>query len=288
MSIPLEHYALIGDGETAALVNRDGGIDWLCWPRFDSDACFSALLGGTEPGRWSIAPADLVIRRDRRYQPHTLVMETDLHTEAGGVQLIVFMPMRDGPSSLVRIVVGLHGRVRLRMAMNLRSSYGAVVPWAEQAADGFVARIGPDLVVLHAPVALTLEDDQALAEVTVQEGQRLPFVPRYAHADQPRPAAIEPEAALTTTQRFWRGWIGRFDDSRTRWPGTVRRSLITLKALVHQRSGGLVATPTTSLPEAPGGMMNWDYCCCWLRDASGAVSCLVNTGYLDEVTRWRD
>ena len=288
MSVPLEHYALIGDGETAALVNRDGGIDWLCWPRFDSDACFSALLGGTEHGRWSIAPADPVIRRDRRYQPDTLVMETDLHTAAGGVRLIDFMPMRDGPSSLVRIVVGLHGRVRLRMAMNLRFSYGAVVPWAEQAADGFVARIGPDLVVLHAPVALTLENDHATAGFTVQEGQRLSFVLRYAHADQPRPAAIEPEAALAATQRFWHGWIGRFDDSRTRWPGAVRRSLITLKALVHQRSGGLVAAPTTSLPEAPGGTMNWDYRYCWLRDASFTVTCLVNAGYLDEATRWRD
>jgi len=288
MSIPLEHYAMIGDGETAALVNRDGGIDWLCWPRFDSDACFSALLGGPKHGRWSIVPADPVVRHDRRYQPDTLVMETDLHTETGGVRLIDFMPMRDGPSSLVRIVVGLHGRVRLRMAMNLRFSYGAVEPWNEQAPDGLVARIGPDLVVLYAPVALTLEGGRATAEFTVQEGQRAPFVLRYAHADQPRPAAIESEAALAATQRFWRGWIGRFDDSRTRWPGAVRRSLITLKALVHQRSGGLIAAPTTSLPETPGGTMNWDYRYCWLRDASFTVSCLVNAGYTDEATRWRD
>jgi len=288
MSIPLEQYAMIGDGETAALVSRDGSVDWLCWPRFDSDACFAALLGGTEHGRWSIAPVDPVIRHDRRYQPDTLVMETDLHTETGGVRLIDFMPMRDGPSSMVRIVVGLHGQMRLRMDLNLRFSYGSVTPWTEAVADGFVARIGPDLVILHAPVALTLEDDQATAEFTVQEGQRLSFVLRYAHADQPRPTAIEPEAALAATQRFWRDWIGRFDDSRTRWPDVVRRSLITLKALIHQQSGGLVAAPTTSLPEAPGGTMNWDYRYCWLRDASFTVSCLVNAGYIDEATHWRD
>jgi len=288
MSIPLEQYAMIGDGETAALVSRDGSVDWLCWPRFDSDACFAALLGRAENGRWSITPVDPVIRHDRRYQPDTLVMETDLHTETGGVRLIDFMPMRDGPSSMVRIVVGLHGQMRLRMDLNLRFSYGSVTPWTEAVADGFVARIGPDLVILHAPVALTLEDDQATAEFTVQEGQRLSFVLRYAHADQPRPTAIEPEAALAATQRFWRDWIGRFDDSRTRWPDVVRRSLITLKALIHQQSGGLVAAPTTSLPEAPGGAMNWDYRYCWLRDASFTVSCLVNAGYLDEATHWRD
>jgi len=163
-----------------------------------------------------------------------------------------------------------------------------VTPWTEAVADGFVARIGPDLVILHAPVALTLEDDQTTAEFTVQEGQRLSFVLRYAHADQPRPKAIEPEAALAATQRFWRDWIGRFDDSRTRWPDVVRRSLITLKALIHRQSGGLVAAPTTSLPEAPGGTMNWDYRYCWLRDASFTVSCLVNAGYIDEATHWRD
>lgn len=288
MSLPIEDYTMIGDGQTAALLNRDGGIDWLCWPRFDSDACFSALLSGSEHGRWSIMPTDAVTRRERRYQTDTLVMETDLHSETGGVRLIDFMPMRDGASSVVRIVVGLGGTVRMTMELNLRFSYGTMIPWVEKTPEGFDARIGPDVVALHAPVAVTLQDQRARAEFVVQEGQRLPFVLRYAHADQARPPRIDPDAALNRTQRFWREWIGRFDNSRTHWPDVARRSLITLKALVHQPSGGLVAAPTTSLPETAGGTMNWDYRYCWLRDASFTVSTLVRAGYLDEATRWRD
>ena len=288
MSRPLEHYAMIGDGETAALVNRDGGVDWLCWPRFDSDACFAALLGKPEHGTWSFVPVQPLVRRERRYQPDTLVLETDLHTASGAVRLIDFMPRRDGPSTLVRIVVGLHGTVPLQMELVLRFGYGLVAPWIERNAGGLLARIGSDLVCLHAPVALAIRDERAHAEVAVGEGDRLAFVLRHTHADQPSPGRIDAEAALVATQRFWRDWIGRFDDRRTRWPGAVRRSLITLKALVHQPSGGLVAAPTTSLPEAPGGTLNWDYRYCWLRDASFATTCLVNAGFLDEATRWRD
>ena len=288
MSTPLEHYAMIGDGETAALVDRDGSIDWLCWPRFDSDACFAALLGTPEHGRWTISPAGAITERYRRYQDDTLVMETDLHTETGSVRLIDFMPMRDGASSLVRLVVGLHGHVRLRMDLALRFDYGKLPPWMETRLRSFVAKVGPDLVALHAPVDISSQGDRTTAEFDVREGQRLPFVLRYATSDQPDPPAIDPEAALTATQRFWHHWIGRFDDSRTRWPAAVRRSLITLKALVYQRSGGLVAAPTTSLPEAPGGKMNWDYRYCWLRDAAFTVGALANAGYTDEAGRWRD
>ena len=288
MSLPIEDYAMIGDGQTVALVNRDGGIDWLCWPRFDSDACFSALLGDSEHGRWSITPADTVIRRERRYQTDTLVMETDLHTEQGGIRLIDFMPIRDGASTVVRVVVGLGGTVHMRMDLNLRFSYGTMIPWIKKTREGVDARIGPDMVTLHAPVDITLQQQKVTAGFTVQTGQRLAFVLRYTHADQPGSPAVDPEAALESTQHFWREWIGRFDNSLTRWPDAARRSLITLKALVHQPSGGLVAAPTTSLPEIAGGKMNWDYRYCWLRDASFTVSAFVRAGYLDEATRWRD
>ena len=288
MSTPLEDYAVFGDGETAALVSRDGSIDWLCWPRFDSDACFAALLGSPEHGRWWIGPAGAVLRRERRYQTDTLVMETDLHTEEGGVRLIDFMPMRDGPSTIVRIVAGLHGRVRVGMDLALRFDYGAMPPWTEPGERGFVARIGPDQVVLHAPVPVTWNGERTAAAFEVQPGDRLAFVLRHAASSQPVPGAVDAEIALSITQRFWRGWVGRFDDRRTRWPGAVRRSLITLKALVYQPSGGLVAAPTTSLPEAPGGTMNWDYRYCWLRDASFTVAALANAGFIEEAGRWRD
>ncbi len=288
MSTPLEHYAMIGDGETVALLDRDGSIDWLCWPRFDSDACLAALLGGPDHGRWSIAPAAQITKRARHYQTDTLVMETDLHTETGAVRLIDFMPRRDGPSSLIRIVTGLHGRVPMQMDLALRFDYGAMPPWTEPAARRFTARIGPDVIALHAPVDLTWQQQRSGARFDVHEGERLPFILRYAQADQPDPPPIDTEAALYATQQFWSGWISRFDDSRTKWPGQVRRSLLTLKALVHQPSGGLIAAPTTSLPEAPGGSMNWDYRFCWLRDAAFTISALVNAGYTDEAGRWRD
>ena len=288
MSTPLEHYAMIGDGETAALVDRDGSVDWLCWPRFDSDACFAALLGTPAHGRWSIAPAGAVVRRSRRYQADTLVLETDLGTADGTVRITDFMPMRDGPSALVRVVEGLDGQVPMRMDLALRFDYGALPPWVTPAAHGFVAHVGPDLVALHAPVEVTLGGGRARAEFDVEAGARLAFVLRYSGTDQPTPPALDADAALAATQRFWRGWIGRFDDSRTRWPGVVRRSLITLKALAHRPSGGLVAAPTTSLPEAPGGSLNWDYRFCWLRDASFTIGALVNAGFADEAERWRD
>ena len=288
MSTPLEHYAMIGDGETAALVDRDGSIDWLCWPRFDSGACFAALLGSPEQGRWSIHPADPVTRRSRRYQADTVIMETDLHTESGGVRITDFMPVRDGPSSLVRIVAGLHGQVRLQMDLALRFDYGALPPWTEMSARAFTARIGPDVVVLHAPVDLSWQGGRAGAGFTVRDGERLAFVLRCAKSSEPDPPPVDAEAALVATQRHWRGWIGRFDNGRTQWPEVVRRSLLTLKALVYEPSGGLVAAPTTSLPEAPGGTMNWDYRFCWLRDAAFTVTALANAGYTGEAGRWRD
>ncbi len=289
MSDMIEDYALIGDGETAALVSRGGSVDWLCWPRFDSDACFAALLGTPENGSWQLAPAGRVTGGTRAYQPDTLVVETEFETEAGTVRLIDFMPPRDGPgSSLVRIVEGLRGRVDMRMTLRLRFDYGTVPPWVELVADGLVARIGPDLVALHAPVPVTQERDTAEASFTVEAGQRLGFVLGYVPVPMAAPEGMDVEAALLATQRHWRDWIGHFDDTRTRWPEAVRRSLITCKAMIHQPSGGLVAAPTTSLPEAPGGTMNWDYRYCWLRDATFTLTALLRSGYVDEAQRWRD
>jgi GH15 family glucan-1,4-alpha-glucosidase len=292
VSAPIEDYALIGDGETAALVSRGGSMDWLCWPRFDSDACFAALLGTPEHGRWLIGPADTtaggVTAVGRRYQPDTLVVETDLATPGGTVRLIDFMPIRDGSSAVVRIVAGLSGAVPMRMDLRLRFDYGALPPWNEAAEDGVVAKVGPDLVVLHAPVPVRVHAHAAEAEFTVAAGQRLAFVLRYGPSNEPPPGTLDAEAALAATQGFWRDWIGRFDDRRTRWPEAVRRSLITLKAMIHRPTSGLVAAPTTSLPEAPGGDKNWDYRYCWLRDSTFTLSALVNAGYHDEAERWRD
>ena len=288
MSVPIEDYALLGDGQTAALVSRDGSIDWLCWPRFDSDACFAALLGTAKNGRWLVAPSGEVTGSSRRYQEDTLVMETDLKTADGAVRLIDFMPMRDAFSSVVRIVVGLRGRVPMRMDLRLRFDYGSLPPWSEPMGKGFVAKLGPDLVVLHAPVATTIHAHAAEAGFTVEAGQRLPFVLSHGPSHLPIPEPFDAGQALSATQTYWHDWIGRFDNGKTRWPTVVRRSLITLKAMIFEPSGGLVAAPTTSLPEAPGGTMNWDYRYCWLRDSTFTLSALLNAGFHDEATKWRD
>ena len=288
MSNPIEHYALIGDGETAALVSRDGSIDWLCWPRFDDDACFSALLGDERNGRWSIAPCGEVTARTRRYEPDTLIVETEFTTGEGVIRLIDFMPMRDGYSSLVRIVEGVSGRVAVGMDLRLRFDYGALPPLMEPQEQGFEARIGPDMVALHPPVPVAFGDGIVTARFDVNSGQRLGFVLRYAPSHHDSLDPIDAEKALHATRRYWKKWIGRFDAGRTRWPEALRRSLITLKALVHQKTGGLVAAPTTSLPEAPGGAMNWDYRYSWLRDSTFTLSAFVNAGYREEAQSWRD
>ncbi|REG48449.1 GH15 family glucan-1,4-alpha-glucosidase [Paraburkholderia sp. BL6669N2] len=291
MSRPIEDYALLGDGDTAALLSRDGTIDWLCWPRFDGDACFASLLGKEEHGQWSLAPAQApgaVLARSRRYQDDTLVMETDLCTASGEVRIIDFMPANKAFSSIIRIVVGLHGSVAMRSCVGLRFDYGALAPWLEMSGDDIIAKVGPDLVVLRAPVKLRIEGESVEARFNVTAEQRIAFVMSYGQSHEPLPASIDAEAALTSTQHFWRDWIGRFDDGKTHWPRQVRRSLITLKALIHRHSGALVAAPTTSLPEAPGGEMNWDYRYCWLRDASFTMTALLNAGYHEEAQGWRD
>ena len=215
-------------------------------------------------------------------------METELETASGVVRVIDFMPMRKGASSVVRIVVGVRGTVRLRCQLRLRFDYGALPPWSECQGDDMVAKVGPDLVVLRAPVKLEVHAHVTSAEFDVSAGDRRAFVLSYGASHEMPPEPIDAEAALTATQAFWRDWIARFDDTKTDWPDVVRRSLITLKAMIHAPTGGLVAAPTTSLPEAPGGKLNWDYRYCWLRDASFTLCALLNAGFHEEATAWRD
>ncbi len=289
MSSPIEDYALIGDGQTAALVNRNGAIDWLCWPRFDSDACFAALLGTAEHGRWSIAPSEPVRSIQRRYEQDTLVLQSDTLTAAGAVRIIDFMPIRKGDlSSVVRIVVGLSGTVAMGMELRLRFDFGAMPPWCEGRPDGMTATVGPDQVTLVSPVPLTVEDDVAHASFVVAEGDQHVFVLSYASANRAAPCPINGRAALEETRAHWTAWIAGFDVSRTRWPAIVKRSLITLRAMIHSETGGLIAAPTAGLPEVPGGAMNWDYRYCWLRDATFTLGALVNAGLKREATQWRD
>ncbi len=290
MSSPIEDYALIGDGETAALVNRNGSIDWLCWPQFDSDACFAAVLGTVENGCWSIAPSARATRTRRRYRDDTLVIETEFDTADGTVRLIDFMPMRDGGpvSSLVRIVEGVTGSVAVSLALRLRFDYGALPPWSEPCGNGLVARLGADLLVLHSAVPITVQSHVAVAEFSIGSGDRLRFVLSHGSSHRPVPEPINADAALDATQENWRDWISRFDVAKTDWPSVVKRSLITLRAMVHQPSGGIVAAPTTSLPEAPGGGMNWDYRYSWLRDGTFTLGALLNAGFKQEAVNWRN
>ena len=301
MSSPIEDYGLIGDGQTAALVDRDGSVDWLCWPRFDSDACFSALLGTGDNGCWRFSPRARVTGRARRYEEDTLVLQTDVEVEGGAYRITDFMPVRRGDlSSLVRIVEGLKGSVELDMVLRLRFAYGTMPPWCEPTERGVAAKIGPDQVVLDAPVRVALDDDDDVtARFAIDEGRRLAFVLSYsslmdtASAEDGRPVPeadgrLDAERALRDTREHWRSWIGRFDASRTRWPQVVKRSLITLKAMAHHVTGGLVAAPTTSLPEVAGGDKNWDYRYCWLRDACFTLGAFLNAGFVEEATAWRD
>ena len=300
MSSRIADYGLVGDGQTTALVGRDGSVDWLCWPRFDSDACFAALLGDERHGSWSFSPKAKVTGQSRRYEEDTLVLQTDAEVEGGAYRITDFMPMRDGDlSSLVRIVEGLSGEVALDMVLKLRFAYGTVPPWCEATERGITAKIGPDQGSLDAPVEVALDDDVATAQFTVREGQRLAFVLSYSSlmdtalaSGQKRPPEqddrLDAERALADTRDHWRRWIGRFDAKRTRWPEVVKRSLITLKAMQHHLTGGLVAAPTTSLPELAGGDMNWDYRYCWLRDASFTLTAFLNAGFTEEATAWRD
>jgi GH15 family glucan-1,4-alpha-glucosidase len=283
----IEDYALIGDLQTAALVGRNGSIDWLCFPRFDSGACFAALLGDEGNGRWLLEPCAEVRETERRYRDRTLVHELDFHTDEGSVRVVDFMPPRGLDPDVVRIVEGLEGNVRMRMELVIRFDYGSIVPWVRRVDGGVrVAVAGPDAIALDTPVEVHGENLTTVAEFTVGAGDRLPFVLTWFPSHHDSPAPIDPEQALEETCAFWRDWVGScgYDG---RWSDAVVRSLIVLKAMTYQPTGGIVAAPTTSLPEQIGGVRNWDYRYCWLRDASFALDALVDNGFIDEARAWR-
>jgi GH15 family glucan-1,4-alpha-glucosidase len=287
MTLPLEDYALIGDTQTAALVGRDGSIDWMCLPRFDAPACFAALLGGEQNGRWRIAPTTTADRVERRYRPGTLVLETDLHCEAGGVRITDFMPPREQAPDVVRIVEGLDGRVAMELDLLLRFDYGHLVPWVRRADGGIRAVAGPDAVRLQADVPTAGEDLRTRARFTVGAGDRVAFVLTWFPSHLPDPRPVDPIRALDETVAWWRDWTGP-ETPGGRWRAEVQRSLITLKALTYAPTGGIVAAPTTSLPEQLGGPRNWDYRFVWLRDATVTLLAFVDAGHLDEAQAWRD
>jgi GH15 family glucan-1,4-alpha-glucosidase len=288
VSSRIEDYGLIGDCETAALVGRDGSIDWLCWPAFDSEACFAALLGTPGNGRWLIAPAEDVTHTSRRYWDNTLILETRFETATGSVAVIDFMPPRGHASDVVRLVRGISGKVKLRMELVIRFGFGADIPWVKRTEDGALLAIcGQDMTVLRTPVETHGKDMTTVADFEVSESETVPFVLTYGPSHLPLPKPINPAQALQDTEDFWIDWCSRCSyagESRE----LVMRSLITLKALTYAPTGGIVAAPTTSLPEKLGGSRNWDYRFCWLRDATFTLLALMNSGYTEEASAWHN
>jgi GH15 family glucan-1,4-alpha-glucosidase len=287
MPVAIEDYGLIGDCHTAALIGADGSIDWLCLPRFDSDACFAALLGRPEHGRFLLSPASGVRRVRRRYQPGTLILETEMTSDGGAVRLIDFMPLSGEQHDLVRIVEGIEGEVAMRAELVIRFGYGASIPWVRTVEGGLRATAGPDTVLVKTPVPLRGEGFSTVADFPVRAGQRVPFIMTWCRTYGPPPERIDAEAALAATAAWWQEWIGRCT-YRGEWRDAVDRSLITLKALTFAPSGGIVAAPTTSLPELLGGERNWDYRYTWLRDATFTLYALLMNGYRAEAEAWRE
>jgi len=288
MASSIADYALIGDLGTAALVGRTGSIDWLCWPRFDSDACFAALLGTSEHGRWLVTPRGTKVRTTRRYRENTLILETRFETAEGSAVLVDFMPPRERDSHLIRIVIGERGSVAFRSELILRFGYGAIIPWVARAEDKSLRAIaGPDMAVLRSSAEMRGENFKTVGEFTVTAGESWPFVLSFGLSHRPPPAPVSPFEKLRVTETFWRDWSGRSKFNGP-WKRHVTRSLITLKALTYAPTGGLAAAPTTSLPEFIGGPRNWDYRFCWLRDATLTLLALMNAGYYEEAQNWRE
>ncbi|HVV63852.1 MAG TPA: glycoside hydrolase family 15 protein [Rhizomicrobium sp.] len=287
--LPIEDYGLIGDCRTAALVGRNGSIDGLCWPRFDSEACFAALLGSASHGRWAIHPAKGAKRATRAYRGDTMVLETVFEAEDGSFALIDFMPIHQPTSGIVRIVEGRSGAPRARMNLTLRFDYGSTVPWVTRLPDGrgIVAIAGPHLAVLRAPVRLRGENFSTTADFPVRAGETLSFTMSYGVSHLPPPDPVDARAELADTEAFWRDWA-RHCAYRGERREAVMRSLLTLKALTYSVTGGIVAAPTTSLPEQLGGPRNWDYRYCWIRDATLTLRALMGAGYYEEAKAWRD
>jgi GH15 family glucan-1,4-alpha-glucosidase len=289
MPTRIEDYAMVGDGEAAALVSCEGSVDWLCWPRFDSPACFAALLGNAAHGHWQLRPQGEVRRTARRYLGDTLVLETSFENAEGCVTLIDFMPPRGAASALVRLVRGVRGCVRMQMELIIRFDYGALVPWVTQShghPTELNAIAGPDRLTLRTSVPLRGEDLRTLAEFEVAAGESVSFVLAYSASHLPTPEPLDVPSALEHTRDFWRDWSSRCSFEGP-WREAVIRSLITLKGLIYAPTGGIVAAPTTSLPERLGGERNWDYRYCWLRDATFTLLSLMNAGYYQEADAWR-
>jgi GH15 family glucan-1,4-alpha-glucosidase len=282
----IEDYAFLSDTQTGALVSRDGCVDWLCFPRFDSGACFASLIGTGENGRWKFWPNEQIKSTRRRYRGETLILETEIETASGVVRLIDFMPPRGTNPDIVRIVEGVRGSVPMRMQLVIRFDYGHIVPWVRQRDDGLEAIAGPDALILRTPIETRGEDLTTVAEFTVAEGERIPFVLTWFASHEKPPRAIHPEHALRQTEEYWDKWSSQCQDQGP-WREAVVRSLITLKGLTYAPTGGIVAAATTSLPEEIGGVRNWDYRYCWLRDSTFTLFALMSAGYLEEARAWR-
>lgn len=286
MTALIEDYALLGNCKTAALVAKDGSLDWLCFPRFDAPACFAALLGDSDNGRWKISPKDPITHSERRYREGTLILETLFETETGRAMLIDFMPTETA-SSVVRIVVGLEGRIEFDMDLAIRFDYGSSVPWVEKKNPHTLTAVaGPEMLVLRTPTALHALDHHTGARFLLETGQRKVFTLSHQASNHPVHAGIDGEKALKTTEQFWLKFSDRCPEVG-RWSAQVKRSLITLKALTYEPTGGIVAAVTTSLPERLGGERNWDYRYCWLRDATMTLLAFMHLGYYEEADAWR-
>jgi GH15 family glucan-1,4-alpha-glucosidase len=287
MPARIEDYALIGDTQTAALVGRDGSIDWWCVPRFDSGSVFAALLGTPDHGRWLLAPAGGIRSIERCYRDDTLVLETTFHTDDGDVRITDCMPIRGTTVDIVREVEGLSGRVPMHMELVIRFDYGSIVPWVYGSEGGLRAVAGPDALFLQTPARTHGAGRTTVADFVVEAGERVPFVLAYHESHTPPPRGFDATRAIRYTERWWRKWVARCS-YEGEWRDAVVRSLITLKALTFAPTGGIVAAPTTSLPEWLGGVRNWDYRFCWLRDATLTLISFSLGGYTDEALAWRD
>ena len=283
----IEDYAFLSDTQTGALVSREGSVDWLCFPRFDSGACFAALLGTRANGRWHFWPKEKIDKTHRRYRGDTLILETGIDTEEGSVRLIDFMPPRGDNPDIIRIVEGIRGEVSMQMELIIRFDYGHIVPWVRKRHGGLEAIAGPDGLILRTPIRTRGKDLTTVAEFNIRKGDRVPFVLTWfaSHADPPRP--VQAEHALRDTEKYWTEWAKRCH-SEGPWQDAIVRSLITLKGLTYAPTGGVVASLTTSLPEEIGGVRNWDYRYCWLRDATFTLLALLRAGYHDEAKSWRE
>jgi GH15 family glucan-1,4-alpha-glucosidase len=287
MASRIEDYALLGDCQGAGLVGLNGSIDWLCLPRFDSDACFAALLGGDENGFWKIAPVSPVRSVRRAYRPGSLTLETEMTTDEGTIVLVDFMAVGEPTADLVRIVVGKTGEVPMRMELVLRCGYGTIVPWVQKTTTGISAVAGPDLYRLSTPVKLRGESLRTIADFVVRPGERVPFVFDWFPSNTTPKPPVDPNVAFERCEKFWTTWSSRCVTDGP-YASIIMRSLITLKALTYEPTGGIVAAPTTSLPEGIGGVRNWDYRFCWVRDATFTLYSLLTAGYTDEARAWRD